>query len=106
MDNSIGGAVFTPLFHQTHLTDEEIAYLASMTLKTVRHYRWEGSLSQGERVFVEREAYSGRRVCIKKTFTHVDDVRAWFTASGRTGALVALDKLIADKLAASPEVGE
>ena len=54
---------------------------------------------------VERVAYSGRRVRIKKNFTHVDDVRAWFTTSGRTKALVALDKLIADK-AASPIDGE
>lgn len=93
-----------PLF-LTHLTDGEIASVADIALKTVQFYRCDGVLPPGERLFVERKAYSGRRVRIKKNFTHVDDVRAWFMATGRTKALVALDRLIADK-AVSPEVGE
>lgn len=87
-----------PLF-RSHLTDEEIAEVADMTVKTVRHYRWVNRLAQGERLLVERTSYSGRLVRIKKIFTSVDDVRAWLEVDGRNDALAALDKLMASKLA-------
>lgn len=91
-----------PLF----LTDEEMAALADLSLSAVRFYRHDGRLPPGKHKLVEGVSYSGRRFRAKRTFTPVEAARAWFTADNRVDALAALDKWIADKLAASSVAGE
>lgn len=93
-----------PLFH-THLTDHEIVAVTGFTNRTVKEYRHQRIIPVGERHLVRRPTYSGKVVRITQIFTPIDDMRAWLVAH-RPQSLPALDKLIADKLAATPGAGE
>ena len=105
MDNdALSHGQLEPLFH--FLTDEDISSITGLNLKTLRNRRSRNDLAPSKRLLVDRVTYSGKAIRISKNFTHVDDLRAWLEAGGRTDALAALDKLLADKLAASPEQGE
>ena len=106
MHDALSHGQSEPLFYQTHLTDGEIASLADLALKTIYHYRSEKTLAPGKRILVERIAYSGRRVRIKKNFTPIEDVRTWFILMGRDEALVALNALVAAKQAEADKLSE
>lgn len=93
-----------PLF-QTHLTDKEIAALTGIGIRSVKDYRQRRGMPFGKRHPFECQTYNGKTMRVAHNLTPVDDMRAWFMATGRTKALAALDKLIADK-AASPIDGE
>lgn len=102
MDNdALSHGKLEPLF----LTDEDLASIMCLDIRSLRNFRSQNNLAPSKRVLVDRISYSGKRVRISKNFTHVDDLRAWLEAH-RPQSLPTLDKLIADKLATSPEQGE
>lgn len=104
MDNSISGAVFTPSFYQTHLTDEEISVVLGVTHTTLRHNRRNLNMPIGTRHPADVVAFTGRTIRLSRNYTPVEQFKEWLVAH-RPTALVALNNLIADK-AASSEQGE
>ena len=102
MHDALSHGQSEPLF----ITDEEIALVADLRLSSVYKARHYGRLGQGEQRVLDKLTYSGKPIQTCKTFTPVDVVRIWLASNNRADRLPHLDKLIAEKLAASPEVGE